>query len=97
MDKISKKKIEKYLDTTNKAMQNISIGKKREIEWQKIAEEFLDMADRYYRDAVHYKNKGDLVTAFASVNYAHGWIDAGVRLGLFDAKEGSSEFIMPRE
>ena len=28
--------------------------------------------------------KGDLVNAFASVNYAHGWLDAGARLGLFD-------------
>jgi len=28
--------------------------------------------------------KGDVVNAFACLNYAHGWLDAGARLGLFD-------------
>ena len=31
-----------------------------------------------------YAEKGDLVNAFAALNYAHGWLDAGARLGLFD-------------
>ena len=31
-----------------------------------------------------FAKKGDLVTAFAALNYAHGWLDAGARLGFFD-------------
>jgi hypothetical protein len=42
------------------------------------------MAQRYYADAQHFAEKGDTVTAFAALNYAHGWLDAGARLGLFD-------------
>ena len=29
-----------------------------------------------YDDAIHFAAKGDLVNAFAAVNYAHGWLDA---------------------
>jgi hypothetical protein len=44
----------------------------------------FDMAQRYFSDARHFEKKGDIVTAFAALNYAHGWLDAGARLGLFD-------------
>ena len=97
MDQISIEKIEKYLNTTKTALSRIHIAKDQTIKNQKRAEEFLDMATRYHKDAIHYRNKGDLVTAFAAVNYAHGWIDAGARIGLFDVDEGSSDFIMPRD
>jgi hypothetical protein len=42
------------------------------------------MAEAYFKDANHFFAEGDLVNAFACVNYAHGWLDAGARLGLFD-------------
>lgn len=47
---------------------------------------FLDMASRYYSDAHHFHSKGDVVTAFAALNYAHGWLDAGARAGFFLVK-----------
>ncbi len=31
-----------------------------------------------------YTEEGDVVNAFACVNYAHGWLDAGARLGVLD-------------
>jgi len=49
-----------------------------------IAEDFLNMARSYYEDAKHFRANGDMINAFAAVNYAHGWLDAGARLGLFD-------------
>ena len=42
------------------------------------------MANAYYSDAKHFRETGDLVTAFAAVNYAHGWLDCGARIGLFE-------------
>ena len=42
------------------------------------------MAHSYYRDAEHFRKEGDLVNAFAAVNYAHGWLDCGARIGLWD-------------
>lgn len=52
------------------------------------AEDFFDMASRYYSDAEHFFNdKKDIVLAFAALNYAHGWLDAGARIGLFQVKD----------
>jgi len=45
------------------------------------------MASNYVSDAKHFEKKGDLVNAFAAINYAHGWIDSGVRLNIFDVKD----------
>jgi len=42
------------------------------------------MANAYFSDARHFREKGDFVNAFACVNYAHGWLDCGARIGLFD-------------
>ncbi len=56
------------------------------------AEVVFDMAKRYFSDAQHFREKGDYVNAFAAVNYAHGWLDAGARLGLFDVGHDSELF-----
>ncbi len=48
------------------------------------ADDFLSMARAYFEDAEHFYETGDLINAFACVNYAHGWLDAGARLGLWD-------------
>ena len=49
----------------------------------KVAEDFLQMANSYYQDALHFRDGGDPVRALACVNYAHAWLDAGARLGFF--------------
>lgn len=79
MKTITIKKINKYISITEKALEGIKILDKK-------GEEVLDMATRYFKDAKYYKDKGDFVTAFASINYAHGWLDAGARLKLFKVK-----------
>lgn len=92
MNKITEKKLEKYFDVTKRALKKVKIVKKQKktIKWKENAEDFLDMATRYFSDAKHFKKKGDIVTAFAALNYAHGWLDAGARLGLFDV-DGDNE------
>jgi hypothetical protein len=42
------------------------------------------MARSYLDDAKEFARKGQLANAFACVNYAHGWLDSGARIGLFD-------------
>lgn len=86
---ITDEKLEKYFSITKKALDKV---KESEIccktaERKEQAEDFLDMAERYYKDAQHFKDKGDIVTAFAALNYAHGWLDAGARIGLFKVKD----------
>jgi len=43
----------------------------------------VDQAKRYYEDTKYYLEKGDYVTAFGCINYAHGLLD-----GLKKLKEG---------
>ena len=38
--------------------------------------------------------KGNYVLAFGALNYAHGWLDAGARLGLFDVDEDDQLFTL---
>jgi len=92
VDKITREKIEKYLDITSRALKKVKIAKEKKIDWKASAEDFLDMATRYFNDANHFYKKGDIVLAFAAVNYAHGWLDAGARLGLFDVGKDSKLF-----
>ena len=87
MREITDKKLEKYFDVTGKALAKVKIVEKGKIDFKKAAEDFLDMSKRYYSDAKHFRDKGDIVTAFAALNYAHGWLDAGARLGIFDVHD----------
>ena len=85
MNTISDEKIDKYLGITKAALDKLKIAAPDRSFGKKMADDFLNMAVSYYNDAVHFRKNGDLINAFASVNYAHGWIDCGARIGLFDA------------
>jgi len=74
---ISEEHLDKYIALTTKAIDKVKIVNKK-------GEDMLDMATRYLSDAKHFKDKNDYVNSFACINYAHGWLDAGARLGFFD-------------
>lgn len=84
-DKITKEKIEKYFSITEQALEKASAALDEERMEQ--AEDFLDMATRYYSDAQHFFEKGDYINSFAAINYAHGWLDAGARIRLFKVND----------
>ncbi len=84
-DKISKEKIKKYFELTSEALE---IVKKNIVKGnEKYAREIIDMVSNYLSDAKHFEKKEDFVNCFAALNYAHGWLDAGVRLDVFDVKD----------
>ncbi len=97
MEKDINKQLEKYFELTGRAIKKVKINKKAKINVEKAARDFLDMANRYYEDAKHFEKKGDKLTAFAALNYAHGWLDAGARLGLFDVGGDSELFTVDEE
>ncbi|MFA6679925.1 MAG: DUF357 domain-containing protein, partial [Candidatus Methanomethylophilaceae archaeon] len=74
----------RYLDITKRALDKLKVVTPERSFGKKLADDFLNMATSYYNDAKHFRENGDLVTAFAAVNYAHGWIDCGARIGLWD-------------
>jgi len=82
---ITKQKLEKYLKLTTlglkKARKNIIKKKKSE------GKEIIDMVSNYLSDANYFKKNNDFVNAFAAINYAHGWLDSGARLKVFNLKD----------
>jgi uncharacterized protein len=84
-DKITTEKLEKYFKLTSTALvivkRNIIKGK------NKYAKEIIDMVSNYLSDAKYFKKEGDYISAFAALNYAHGWLDSGVRLDIFDVTD----------
>ncbi len=85
-DKITPEKLNQYFSITKEALDKA--GKALDKTRLKEAEEVLDMASRYYSDAKFFmEKKKDYVLAFAALNYAHGWLDAGARIGLFKVKD----------
>ncbi len=93
-DRITEEKIAKYLDTTRRALEKIKVAAPSRSFNRKMADSFLEMANAYYSDAKHFRDKGDYVNAFACVNYAHGWLDAGARIGLFEVGEDDKLFTL---
>lgn len=86
MKEITEEKLKKYITIAKKAIEKAEKSKNR-TSLVKEREDCLDMIKRYFSDALHYKEKGDFVTAFAALNYAHGWLDACARIGIFDVHD----------
>ena len=81
---ITREKLERYFSLTETALKE---AKKSIIKgMEKQAKEIVDMAENYLSDARHFQKNSDFVNAFAAINYSHGWLDSGVRLGVFDVK-----------
>ncbi len=82
---ITKSKINKYRKLTTEALalakKNIAKGK------EKQAKEIILMVGCYLSDSIHFKEKENLVNAYGCLNYAHGWLDCGARLKIFNVKD----------
>jgi len=60
------------------------------------ADDCLEMARSYLEDGRHFRDADDPVNALAAFSYGHGWLDAGVRVGLLDAPDGGDLFASGR-
>lgn len=85
MDKITKPLINKYRTISEKALaiakKNITKGKEQE------AKEIIEMVECYLSDSKHFEKTNNLVNAYGALNYAHGWLDCGARLKIFNVKD----------
>ena len=87
-------KLRKDLELTGQALDKVKITAPIRSYSRRIAEDFLEMARSYFEDALHFEGEDNPVNAFACVNYAHGWLDAGARLGVFDTGEDDRLFTL---
>lgn len=94
-DTVTKEKLDHYLELTKKARQKATpIPKEGTAESIQLGI-LMRMADDYASDAKHFMENGDYVRAFGAINYAHAWIDAGIKLRLLDGHGDDHLFTLP--
>ena len=94
-DSITAERVEHYLQLTARARTKATpLVDEASKEGQQLGL-MLRMADDYASDARHFLNTGDLIRAFGAINYAHAWIDAGVKIGWLDGHGDDVLFTLP--
>ncbi|MEM0342833.1 MAG: DUF357 domain-containing protein [Thermoplasmata archaeon] len=91
---LTEEKVERYLSITSEALARLRVVAPERSFARKLADDFLKMARAYFDDAKEFYSRGDLVNSFACVNYAHGWLDCGARIGLFDVGKDDKLFTL---
>lgn len=92
MREVSDEKLDKYFSLTKEALEVVKISVEEKDPRHKIALDFLQMAKDYFEDAQHFRKEGNYPTALAAASYAHAWLDAGARMGVFDTQGNSKLF-----
>ena len=85
-DKVTEDRLARYFRLTEQAFEKAKTSKE-DVKLENTRDKILDMAKRYIDDAKHFKEKGDFVTAFSALSYAHGLLDAGALIGAFDVHD----------
>jgi uncharacterized protein len=88
--------LDRYLRLTHEALERVRPGAPERSFLRGASDDFLAMARAYLTDAEHFAAAGDAERALAAVSYAHGWIDAGVRLGVLDGGDDDQRFTLFR-
>jgi uncharacterized protein len=88
--------LEKYLRLTRDALARVTVASPARSYLRGASDDFLAMARAYLADAEHFNAAGDRDRALAAASYAHGWLDAGVRLGLLDGGGDDQRFTLFR-
>jgi hypothetical protein len=95
LETLTNERVESYLDITRRAREKSTpLVEATTPEGQHLAT-MMRMADDYAADAAHFLATGDLVRAFGAINYAHAWIDAGVKIGWLDGHGDDVLFTLP--
>jgi Uncharacterized protein conserved in archaea len=85
------KKTYKYERMLREALGKIKKSPNERSYLMKVADDFLNMADSYYRDGIYFLEKENIIDALASFSYGHAWLDAGMRLGIFKSNDEDYE------
>ncbi len=86
MDEALKHTYEKYLALTSEALTKAQAAPEN-LNLDNARDDFIDTVTRYISDAGYFAEKGDYTRAMAAITYAHGWLDAGARLGLWEVSD----------
>lgn len=95
VEQLLRERVIRYRSITQEALAKITVLAKKDTKDGTIAMDYLTMANNYFNDAIHFQDQGNDILALAAYSYAHAWLDAGVRAGLFDGKEDNRLFTLP--
>jgi hypothetical protein len=85
-------KTDRYEQMLADALEAAAIAVPAETPLGEAAAECLEMAESYLEDGRHFRAADDPVNALASFSYGYGWLDAGVRMGLFAVPDDTELF-----
>lgn len=91
-----REKVEKYIAIEEEALKKLRIAVPENSLMGDYAKNAMEMITGYFNDAKHFRDRGDLLNAFASLNYSYGWIDSLVRLGVLDGGNDDRLFTLFR-
>ncbi|OWP57248.1 MAG: hypothetical protein B2I17_00930 [Thermoplasmatales archaeon B_DKE] len=89
-----KVRVERYIRIEEEALSKLRTASPGNSFGGRIAANFLEMINSYFSDAKHFYDQGDYLNAFAALNYSYGWIDSGIRIGIFDGGEDHRLFTL---
>jgi|YelNatPaOPRAMG01_1025707.scaffolds.fasta_scaffold28145_2 hypothetical protein len=81
-----------YIEKGNEALKEVKISVPQESFLWRAAQDFLEMCRNYLTDASFFYQKGDYENSLAASAYAYAWLDAGVRIGILEAKGDYERF-----
>jgi hypothetical protein len=76
-------KVKRYIEIETRALEVLSIAVPENTLLYEFAKSSMEMIHSYFSDAMHFMENGDLINALSCLNYSYGWLDSGVRLGVF--------------
>ena len=95
-DRVTDERLGRYMRLTEESLDRVRIAISARGTMFHVAEDMLKMAKDYFSDAGNFEKQGKRVDAFACLNYAYGWLDAGARMGLFDVGDDYRNFTLGR-
>jgi hypothetical protein len=80
-------KVKRYEGLLREALNAYEVAPLEKSHLWKVARDFASMANSYYNDGKHFMQEKDLVNALVCFSYGHAWLDAGVKLGIFNVSD----------
>jgi Uncharacterized protein conserved in archaea len=80
MDDDLKERTEREISMMEKVFRALSVKDDE----NKLSSEFFDMSSNYFNDSKFFMEKKDYIRAFEAVVISWAYIDAGIKVGLFE-------------
>lgn len=88
MDDDLKERTEREISMMEKVFRALSVKDDE----NKLSSEFFDMSSNYFNDSKFFMEKKDYIRAFEAIVISWAYIDAGIKIGLFEVPVDLREY-----